>query len=547
MIKLILLLSLLALIVIRCSDNSSLKEQKSVSKNQLELNDFNLKIDSEYVELFYKTYTISDSIQKEVNQFYRKRSHKMAWINKQGLIDGVYIFYNQLQNYQYNFADNSFYNRELDSVIIASKQNEGILVTNGNTLYKIDLLLTSTFFRYAKKAYGGKANNLQNLEWFIPREIKNYQSTLDSLVTISKKVNEQIPLNKNYFLLKKQLKKYRDIEKMGGLPYISMYKKTLDLRSVDSSIQPIKQYLYLTSDLKINDGTNVFNDSLQKAITHFQRRMGLTINGNIDSLTIEELRKSVATRIKQIIINMERLRWLPVTMETNYLLINIPEFKLQVVQNSEPVWETNIVVGKSATQTSIFKSNVSQIILNPYWGVPQSIANKEILNHLKKDANYLQRNNMEVLSRNKVINHHAINWNSYHSHVPFTFRQRPGKNNALGKIKFIFPNTYDIYLHDTPTKQLFDDTQRAFSHGCIRVSDPKELAMYLLGDSSSWNTQKINKILKTDKETVIKLKTPTPIYIVYFTSWVDNLGQLQFRNDVYGLDEKLSIEIFGEK
>ena len=545
MMKIISLALLLILLLIRCNNNTKSKEDKS--NNNLMKANSDFRIDSAFVDVFYKDNRISDSIQKEATNFYRRRHFKPAWFNKNGLNYAVSIFHNQLQNYRYNFADSSFYNTDLDSLIIEAKRDELKFILQQNKLQKLDLLLTTTFFKYAKKAYGGQAKNLSDLEWFIPRQNKNYQSTLDSLVLITNLKNEQIPLNKGYFLLKYQLKKYRDIEKNGGFPKVFSLKNKYQIGNSDSNLVMIKKYFYLTGDLKNNDKTIVFTDSLLKAIKIFQQRMGLVVNDHLDSITILELNKPISFRIKQIIINMERLRWFPVEMEKDYLLINIPEFKLYVFKNAKQVWLTNIVVGKSATQTSIFKDNVSQIILNPYWGVPQSIANNEILPHLKKNANYLNSNNMEVLSSNKIVNPFNINWNNYESKVPFTFRQKPSKNNALGKIKFLFPNSYDIYLHDTPSKHLFDDNQRAFSHGCIRVSDPKKLAMYLLSNDGNWNLDKINKILKTDKETTIKLTATVPIYIVYFTTWIDSAGQLNFRNDVYDLDKKLFNEMFGEQ
>jgi len=171
------------------------------------------------------------------------------------------------------------------------------------------------------------------------------------------------------------------------------------------------------------------------------------------------------------------------------------------------------------------ESQFEQIVLNPYWGIPTSIVKNEILPKIRRNPNYLARNNMEVVNGN--------------------YRQKPGKNNALGKMKFLFPNHYNIYLHDTPSKSLFGATSRAFSHGCIRVENPKKLVLYLLRKEAEWNEEKVNNILKTDNETIIKVKPTVPVYIAYFTAWVDSTGELNFRNDLYKLDEKLSKEIFG--
>ena len=218
---------------------------------------------------------------------------------------------------------------------------------------------------------------------------------------------------------------------------------------------------------------------------------------------------------------------------------------MHIFENEKQVWATNVVVGKVVTKTSIFKGNLSQIILNPYWGIPTSIVRNEILPKLKENSNYLEDNNMEAFAGKNVINANSINWNKYENSVPFDFRQKPGKDNALGKMKFMFPNNYHIYLHDTPSKSHFGDTKRAFSHGCIRVENPKKLAMYLLKNQPVWNEQKVDKVLTTDKQTGIKVNPSIPVYIAYFTAWVDVNGQLNFRHDLYDLDSKLSREVFG--
>lgn len=246
-----------------------------------------------------------------------------------------------------------------------------------------------------------------------------------------------------------------------------------------------------------------------------------------------------------MLVNLERLRWIPIEIENDYLLINIPEYKLHIFQNKKQLWETNVVVGKTAKQTTIFKGNISRIILNPYWNVPNSIINAEILPKLKQNASYLSKNNMEVVDNDgHSINTSTINWNLYKKNVPFIIRQKPGNENALGEIKFLFPNSFNIYLHDTPSKELFSKNKRDFSHGCIRVENPKKLAYYLLRDDKSWNQNTIDKVLKTNTETGISVNPNMPVYITYFTAWVDIQGNLNFRNDIYNMDDQLAKEIF---
>ena len=493
---------------------------------------------------FFNSYSEEETIINEVNLYYKNRNYQYAWFNKKGMTSAVLTFQNQLQNYVIDFQDNSLINKKLDSLIVITKNENSISSFDENRIKKLELLLTTTFFKYSKKVFGGVTNNPHNLNWFIPRNKKNYQILLDSLVLSKNDKNAWEPSNEYYKKLKEKLKQYRKIEKNGGFPTIATTKKVLVVSESDSCLLKVKQYLFLAGDIKSNDSSIVFTDSLANAISKFQRRMGLQEDGKIGLSTLEELNKPIEFRIKQIMVNMERLRWFPEEIESNFLIINIPEFKLHVFENYNEIWKTKVVVGKEATKTSVFKGNISQIILNPYWNVPNSIIRNEMLPILKRNSSYLSKNNMEVLLGNKVINPYAINWKNYKKNIPFAIRQKPGVGNALGKIKFVFPNNFSIYLHDTPSKNLFNENKRAFSHGCIRVQEPRKLALYLLRNTENWNEGKVDTILKTNSLVTIPIKPTVPVYIVYFTAWVDSSGALNFRDDMYGLDKQLVKEIF---
>lgn len=515
-----------------------------------------IKSDSNYTDLFLKEATINsffktnpedESITKEVMLFYRNRSFKYAWFSKNRMTQAVPNFQNQLQNYSNDFNDKTLNSVQLDSLIAIVKTNKNESEVEQKQRENLELLLTITFFRYSEKAFSGISKNLHQLDWFIPRNKKNYQVLLDSLILKEENDKTYEPVNLYYSKLKEKLKLYRDIQKKGGFPIIKTDIKTLSVTESDSCLLQVKQRLFLSGDLKVNDKTIIFSDGLEKAISNFQQRLGLPENGKLESKTIEELNKTVDFRIKQMLVNLERLRWIPVEIENDYLIVNIPEFKLHIFENKKLLWETNVVVGKEAKQTSIFKGNISRIILNPYWNIPNSIINNEILPKLKRNPNYLSRNNMEVVSyQGKAINSSSINWNKYSKNVPFIIRQKPSNDNALGKMKFLFPNNFSIYLHDTPSKELFNRNKRDFSHGCIRVENPKKLALYLLKNDRNWNPEKVDKVLKTTTETGIAIKPSMPVYIAYFTAWVDSNDNLNFRNDVYNLDKELAKDIFVE-
>ncbi len=505
-----------------------------------------LALDSTDLQTFFKKNPVSDSLKSEVEEFYNRRNLQYAWFSQYGVTCAISTFYARLQNYRHDFEDNSFNNRQLDSLLTLLNSDEKSFVADQKRAAQLELLLTTTFFKYAEKVYGGTTKKSSNLEWFIPRKKKNYQVLLDTLVSSLKCEKLQEPVNQYYIRLKDKLSKYRAIEKKGGFPLITTKKKQILIGESDSCLVNVKQHLFLTGDLATNDKNIIFTTELSNAVKLFQRRMGLLESGKIDKETLIELKKTIDFRIRQIMLNLERLRWIPVEMEKEYLLVNIPEFKLHIYENNKEVWSTNVVVGQTARKTSIFKGNMSQIVLNPYWGVPLSIGNTEILAHLKRNSNYLAQNNMEVFLGEKQVDADNINWNQYTNSVPYNFRQKPGEDNALGKMKFMFPNNFHIYLHDTPSKRLFESTNRAFSHGCIRVENPLKLANYLLKNNPEWNPAKVDETLQTDEQTAINLKPTVPVYIAYFTAWVDVNGQMNFRKDLYQLDEKLSKEVFGK-
>ena len=534
---------LIVILLIGCKND---KKQHTNSNIYSKQDYSDLTLNQVAIDSFFVANPESNSIKDEVIKFYKNRNYQCAWFNKTGMTQAVPNFYNQLQNYSSDFNDKQFYNPQLDTLITLIKTNKVVSKVNLINNKSLELLLTTTFFKYSKKVYGGIIKNPHNLDWFIPKNKKNYQVVLDSLVISDNKNISKEPVNQYYIKLIEKLRQYRDIQKKGGFPIVITEKKTLKLNQIDSCLPKVKQHLFLTKDLQNNDNSQVFTKELELAVINFQKRLGLGENGKIDKQTLLELNKPVDFRINQMMVNLERLRWIPVEMGKEFLLVNIPEFKLHVFENGKEIWLTNIVVGKDAKQTSIFKGNISKIILNPYWNVPNSIINEEILPALKRNPSYLTKNNMEVLSGEHIVNASRINWKKYEKNIPFTIRQKPGRDNALGKMKFLFPNNFSIYLHDTPTKSLFNRTKRDFSHGCIRVENPMKLALYFLKNNKEWNQVKIDSILTTGKEFDISIKPTIPVYIAYFTAWVDNQGNLNFRNDIYDLDAALAKEIFAK-
>ena len=279
---------------------------------------------------------------------------------------------------------------------------------------------------------------------------------------------------------------------------------------------------------------DVFDGMLKEAVQRFQTRHGLTANGIVGVETLRELNITTSERIKQLAATIEYCRKLPPLQENRYILINIPDFNLHLIEDGKPVLSMPVIVGKATHQTPEFNGLITNLIINPSWSVPYSIASKELLPKLKRNPGYLSRSRMRVYRSNQRIAPSAINWASYSTkNFPLLLRQDPGPGNSLGRIKFMFTNPHDIYLHDTPTKKLFQKFPRAFSHGCIRVQAPIDLAVYLMQDTPMGSEEAIKSAISKGKTQSLDIPSPIPINIVYVTAWVDSEGIVQFRPDIY--------------
>ncbi|MGF6926908.1 murein L,D-transpeptidase YcbB/YkuD [Chitinophaga sp. W2I13] len=319
----------------------------------------------------------------------------------------------------------------------------------------------------------------------------------------------------------------------------------------DSSevIAAVKERLKAYGDLKEADTTRRFTVALDAAVRNFQLRMGLKEDGLINKGVLDALNTPIQDRIQKILLNMERLRWVPLEPTTDYILVNIPQFRMHVYDKGKLSWSCNVVVGKPGASTVIFTKDLRYVVFSPYWNVPPGILGGEVLPGLKRSGSaYLARQNMEIVGASgKVISPGSINFARYSgANFPYIVRQKPGGKNSLGKVKFLFPNEYNIYLHDTPARYLFGENKRSFSHGCIRVAEPKHLAEWLLRGDSSWTEKKIDEALNANKEKYVTIKEKVPVFIVYFTAFVDSDGRLNFRDDVYGHDKKLAASLFGK-
>jgi len=484
-----------------------------------------LFFDSASMEKFIRENTFNDSLSRQLRAFYNTRNYQYAWFFSDGLADYAATFLQMQNDYISYSGDSTIYNPKLQQLLDSINEVPSVKLS-GNDMLNTELLLTSQFFRYARRAYQGSTRlNTQDLGWYIPRKKINFSALLDSLIN-SKGENftKYEPVNRQYHLLKDFLIKYYTIKENGGWQNISFDKKSYAIGESSAAIVQVKKRLLQEGDLIKGDTTAVVDTIMQNAIKRFQHRYGLKEDGKLGSAVMNKMNTPLDEYIQKILINMERMRWVPAQPTTDYLLVNIPEFRLHIYENGNYKWSMNVVVGTKVHNTVIFTGNMKYVVFSPYWNVPRSIINKEILPAMKRNKNYLASHNME--------------WNGGN------IRQKPGPNNALGLVKFLFPNEYSIYLHDTPSKSLFGESKRAFSHGCIRLSEPKKLAEFLLRKDQNWDSQQITKAMNSGKEKYVTLKDPVPVFIGYFTAWVDWDGKLNFRDDIYGHDKVIANHLF---
>ena len=300
----------------------------------------------------------------------------------------------------------------------------------------------------------------------------------------------------------------------------------------------------MTGDLRSNAELHAqtYDVDLQEAVRHFETRHGLPDSRVLTRAVVAAMNVPVAMRIRQIELNMERWRWFPRDLGPVHISVNVPEYHLDLWDHGRVALAMNVVVGAVDKPTPIFSDTMTTVAFAPYWNVPDSIANDETLPEVVSDPDYLVRNNIEVVSTSgQVIDPATIDWSQAQEEegFPYRFRQRPGTANSLGRVKFLFPNDFDVYLHDTPHKELFSASKRATSSGCIRVENVHELAVLLLDDPVNWSREKLQEAIDTRETRKVHLSRGVPILLAYWTVQVDQDGFVSFRPDIYHRDEPL--------
>jgi murein L,D-transpeptidase YcbB/YkuD len=418
----------------------------------------------------------------------------------------------------------------------------------------LDLLLTESLVRFGYHQRFGKVNP-RSLEptWNFRREFRPGQSPLSTLEAavaapdLGNFLGQWLVRAPLYRALQAALAEYRGIAVAGGWVVVPA-GPTLREGMTDPRIAVVRQRLATTGDLDVTPSPDptLFDSALAGGLRHFQARHGLTADGIAGPATLAALNVPVEQRIDQLRLTLERARWVLDETAGNVLVVNIAGFEVFAVRDGDPIRTWRAVVGRETRRTPIFRGSMTYLDLNPTWTVPPTILREDVLPSVRRDPGYLRRENISVIDRQgRVIDPATIDWRAVSGVPPWTFRQGPGPGNALGRIKFMFPNRHAIFLHDTPSRGLFERAERSFSSGCIRVEDPLSLAELVLGDPARWTRRTLEAAIARGRTQTIRLPEPWPVLILYWTAELDAAGEVRFLRDLYGRDPALKSALDG--
>jgi murein L,D-transpeptidase YcbB/YkuD len=508
-----------------------------------------------------------------LTRFYEGRGYQPAWTSSAGVLPIVDTFLQVLQEEaeREGLQANDYHLAKIKATLTEMHSRTGVAKPlSPNILVDLDFLLTDACLRYsADVSLGDVPLDALDEKWFEKNGEVDLVPALQTALqtnTIEAALRSFPPQQEGYVKLREVLAQYRTIAAQGGWPTIPT-GLTLQLGDRGERIIRLQGRLYASGDLTTmplpsvttpvntasmkehgvvsvpSEGGSFFDEITEQAVKNFQHRHNLSVTGVVNGETLTALNVTVDIRARQISRNLERWRRLPYDLGKRYIAVNVPDFMLEVVENDQPVMDMKVVVGKMMAErsTPTFSAPMTYVVLNPYWNVPKTIAEKELFPLSRKNPKYFARNNFTVrripVGTKQVPDPNAIDGSMISVQTyQYFLRQGPGPKNALGRVKFMFPNPHSVYLHDTPSKDLFNRTVRAFSHGCIRVEKPIELAEYLLQGTPKGSRSSILATLKRNKEQTVWLPEPVPVHIQYWTAWVEDDGSLQFRNDLYGYD-----------
>jgi murein L,D-transpeptidase YcbB/YkuD len=484
--------------------------------------------------------------------FYTRRIFREAWISDGALKPVVPELVEAIHKADLEGLDPQDYHLNSINLLLEKikQSQEKSKSLDPSMLADLDLLLTDAFLIYGSHLLSGRVNPEKiDSEWIANRRGTDMALILENALEsneVAKTLNKLIPPQPGYWALRELLSQYREIAQKEGWDKIPEGPK-MQRGDRSERVRALRNRLIATGELSLGEESidNLFDNELEEAVRRFQHRNCLEADGIVGAATMATLNVPVEDRIEQIRVNMERWRWLPEDLGHRHIIVNIAGFKLDVFENGQSVMPMRVVVGTKYRRTPVFSAKMTYLVLCPYWHIPPKIAVQDKLPLIQKDVSYLKQHKIKILqgwgAETREIDPNDIDWLSISSgNFDFRLRQDPGPLNALGRVKFMFPNRFDVYLHDTPSRELFAKSARTFSSGCIRIEKPVELAEYLLRNDPNWTLENILNAIKANREQTIIIPEPIDVHLLYWTTWVDDDGSVHFCKDIYKRDERLS-------
>jgi L,D-transpeptidase YcbB len=470
--------------------------------------------------------------------FYEGRGYAAAWVDSRRLGEQGRAVHAVLSRSEDDGLPLQQYRHDIAAALLAALEPERRSDRLPDSLAvrylaDLELLLTEGFGRFARDLVAGTLDPTEaGLDWRIQGEVADAGAVLNNVVAgrdpgeIVAHLRPSIPY---YERMRTALAAYRTAAARGGWPRIPE-EAALKEGERSDAVAVLRQRFTSGMDPREAElaragaaDSTLFDAALKEAVQHFQQRHSIDADGAVGAATLRELNHTVEERIAEMKLNLDRWRWLPNELGERFVIVNIAGFELELVDGGRAIESMNVVVGRLERATPIFADSIQYVVVNPYWNVPDGIFRNDVLPAMQRDPQYLARNNMEL--------------------VDGRVRQRPGPRNSLGRYKFLFPNEFDVYLHDTPEGQLFSRVNRDFSSGCIRLERPEDFARMLLDLQTDAGASQLDPLLTHWNESWIKLDRTLPVYLLYFTAWVDENGTVRFHHDVYGRDGRLETHV----
>ena len=486
--------------------------------------------------------SISKEVWADAQKFYAARNQTFAWVAGDGPTEVTNQTLAVLRAADAHGLDATDYGEpDLRALHDRLAVADDVGSTSAQQLAELDVRLTTSLLQLGRHVATGRLSpKVVDARWSARRHAPDYVAALQQAAAhgVETFLPAVQPRHPEY---QKLIDALSSLRVQAGEGWTTVPRATLKAGQWNRVTVPLRQRLatsgYLPEGASL-DSPQV-DANVELALKAFQDHHALAATGTLDSATLQKLNVPIKARMRQVAINLERWRWLPDDLGARHFIVNVPYFHLIARENGASVLDIRVVVGKRGNETPLFSDQMETVVFSPYWNVPDTIAMEETAPAVAKDPNFLARNNMEIVDkRGRVVPVDSLPWGDEAALLGYRFRQRPGAANALGFVKFLFPNQHAVYLHDTPADALFQRIGRAFSHGCVRVEEPEALAQYVLRDQPEWTPDAIRTAMRAGNERHVKLSQPIPVHIIYMTAWVDDKGGLHFQDDIYGYDAR---------